>query len=124
MKYAYFFVFILIISCGKKEEKKDSLDISKPDVTTIEPKSIVDEVPELIFTVQIAALKKENSTLANIDSVKTYKENGLTKFRFGEFSTYNEARKTRSLFLNKYPGAFVQAIKNGEPIHIKEALLK
>lgn len=122
--YTYFLVFILVISCGKKEEKKDPIEVVEPKIeeTINEPINVVEEVPELIFTVQIAALRNENEILSNIAYIKIYKESGLTKYRLGEFKTYKEARYTRTSLLNKYPDAFVQALKNGEPIHIKAAL--
>ena len=53
---------------------------------------------------------------------KTYQENSLTKYRLGSFETYQEAKQFRLQVLNTYKGAFVQALKNNEPIHILEAL--
>lgn len=123
--FTYIFVFILMVSCAKKEETKDSTKVVEPikEETVKETLEATEEVPELIFTVQIAALKRENSSYNNVEFIKIYTENGLIKYRLGEFLTYNEARETRASLLLKYPDAFVQALKNGSPIHIKQALL-
>jgi hypothetical protein len=43
-------------------------------------------------------------------------------YRLGSFETYKEARDSRRKLRNTYPGAFVQALKNGNRIEIKNAL--
>ncbi|MFK8061163.1 MAG: SPOR domain-containing protein [Polaribacter sp.] len=120
----YFFTIFLMISCGKKEEKKDVLEVSEPKIEQIisEPVNVVDEVPELIFTVQIAASKLEKSRFSNVENVNIYNEDEYIKYRLGEYTTYKEARKNRAILRRIYNGAFVQALENGKPIHIKEAL--
>ena len=122
--YVYFFVFVLMISCSKKEEKKDPVNVTGPIVeeTIKEPINDIEQVPELIFTVQIAALRNKNSRLADIQNIQISKEEGLIKYRLGKLATYKEAWQIRTALLNKYPDAFVQALKNGKRIHIKEAL--
>lgn len=122
-------LFLLIFSCGKKEVKKENTEFKEPATEQTVPK--VDEIenpeneadiPELIFTVQIAALRNQNNELLSIDGLKTYQENALTKYRLGNFETYQEAREFRIQILDKYKGAFIQALKNERPISIKEAL--
>lgn len=124
--YVLILVFSLFISCGKKEIKKEipEVVIATPTVEEVikTPEKEAIEAPKVVFTVQIAALKKENSTLRNLDVVHVFKEDSFTKYRLGEFSTYKEARKYRRSLLHKYPDAFVQALKNGTPIAIQEAL--
>ena len=71
---------------------------------------------------QIAALKKVNSTIANIESIAVFQENSLVKYRLGSFNTYKEARNSRAQLIRVYKGAFVQALLNDAPIAIKEAL--
>lgn len=122
---ALFSITILIFSCGKKEEKKETdpilNTIIKNSVSDVPVTNKVVENP-LVFTVQIAALKNKNKELASLANVKMFEENGLTKYRFGAFKTYEEAKQYRAELRNSYKGAFVQALKNGMPIHIKEAL--
>lgn len=123
----YLLVLVLglfVFSCGKEEVKnqtiKDVNSILKDSIkeTVIETKKI----PELIFTVQIAALINNNPSFNKIENIKIYKEGNLTKYRLGAFTTYNKAKEFRKSILNNYPDAFVQAIKNGDPININEAL--
>jgi hypothetical protein len=124
---AYIFTFIFLISCVKKEEKKDTDEVTEPktEKTIQEHINVVKEVPQLVFTVQIAAIVKENSKLANMKDIQIFYENGLHKYRLGRFKTYQEARIYRKhlRFEDKqFSDAFVQALKNKKPIHIKEAL--
>jgi hypothetical protein len=123
--YSYIFTILLIISCGKKEVEKEFVkDKNTVVVDTI--KEVVTDtqevVPELIFTVQIAALKNDSSFLKSIENIQTFEEQNLTKYRLGQFSTYEEARIFRASLLKNYPDAFVQALQNGNPISITEAL--
>ena len=125
---ALIIIFFLVLSCGNKEVKKESKEFKEPVLEeTIVKKDevseeIIKEVNTLVFTVQIAALKKNNTTLINVHDVKKYDENSLTKYRLGSFLTYKEARSFRKSILKLYPDAFIQALKNDKPISIKEAL--
>jgi len=127
------FLSICIFSCKNKEAEKEDKKFSEPEITTpifeVEKEDMLKnedsdnfKSDKLVFTVQIAALKNENEQLRNLNDVKTYQENYLTKYRLGSFETYKEAKKYRLQVLNTYKGAFVQALKNNEPIHITEAL--
>lgn len=115
---------LFFISCSKKQTQKETiLNITKIDTVSNESevttKSIKDTV---IFTVQIAALKNKNAKLANLEGVQLYLEDGLIKYRLGNFYTYLEARNYRNQLRNSYKGAFVQVLKNNKPISIKEAI--
>ena len=115
---------LFFISCSKKQTQKETiLNTTKIDTVSNESevttKSIKDTV---IFTVQIAALKKKNAKLANLEGVQLYLEDGLIKYRLGNFNTYLEARNYRNQLRNSYKGAFVQVLKNNKPISIKEAI--
>ncbi|QTD37382.1 SPOR domain-containing protein [Polaribacter batillariae] len=119
-----FSITLLLFSCGKKEVKKETQEITPPvpKDTIVKEKMVKEEVPSLVFTVQIAALKNPNNVLANLNGVHIYEENSLTKYRLGAFETYEAARSKRNELRSKYKGAFVQALENNRPIHIKEAL--
>ena len=121
-----FFFLLLVLSCGKKELKKESQEVVKP-VFKDQPVQVDEEIAEkefltLVFTVQIAALRNSNERLADVKNVHMYQENTLTKYRLGTFETYKEAREYRLKVINEYKGAFVQALKNNIPITITEAL--
>ena len=125
-----FFLSLCIFSCKNKEAEKEDKKFSEPEITTPIVEVEKDEVKEndvsdnakIIFTVQIAALKNENEQLRNLNDVNTYQEDSLTKYRLGSFETYKKAKKYRLQVLHIYKDAFVQALKNNEPIHISEAL--
>jgi hypothetical protein len=121
------FFLLLVLSCGKKELKKESQEVVKPvfkdQPVQVDEEIIAEkEVLTLVFTVQIAALRNTNERLADIKNVHVYQENTLTKYRLGTFETYKEAREYRLKVINDYKGAFVQALKNNVPITITEAL--
>tara|TARA_R110002049_G_scaffold211750_1_gene382726 strand:- start:60 stop:473 length:414 start_codon:yes stop_codon:yes gene_type:complete len=127
------FLSLCIFSCKNKEAEKEDKKFSEPEITTpiveIEKDEALknkvsnnEETSKIIFTVQIAALKNENEQLRNLNDVNTYQEDSLTKYRLGSFETYKEAKKYKLQVLHIYKDAFVQALKNNEPIHISEAL--
>ena len=122
-------VILFVFSCGKKEVKSEIEEIKAPaaEIPVDKDKKEVkleeqEEISTLIFTVQIAALKNQNEDLENIDEIRVYYENDLIKYRLGNFETYQEAKQFRSQILNKYNDAFIQALKNDQPIFILEAL--
>ena len=115
---------VLFFSCGKKEvqiENKETLETVEKQVS-LDVDEATAEMPELFFTVQIAALTNKNETLSNLENIQIYNENSLIKYRLGNFQTYREAKEYQSQILSQYKGAFVQALKNNKPIHITEAL--
>ena len=121
--YIFLLGFLILFSCGEKEVKKTPpAEIKTVKDTVKAVKTVVKKVPEIVFTVQIAALKRPNSSYTKIEDIKTNEENGLMKYRMGFYETYKEARAVRRKLLKKYPGAFVQALKDGNPIPISQAL--
>ena len=119
--YVFLFFFLFIFSCGKKEVEKEAEKVLEIVEVTKDNK-IENELPKLVFTIQIAALKSKNISLASIPNVKLYKENSLTKYRLGAFKTYKEAKRYRKQVLHVYKGVFVQALKDNAPISITKAL--
>lgn len=119
-----FFFLVIVFSCAKKGDKKEQPQVLEPILKdSIEQiDEIKENISKLFFTVQIAALRKNNSKFENLENVTIYQENSLIKYRLGSFETYKEAREFRLKARKKYKGAFVQAIKNKEPIAITDAL--
>tara|TARA_B110000091_G_scaffold138804_1_gene148392 strand:+ start:767 stop:1159 length:393 start_codon:yes stop_codon:yes gene_type:complete len=114
---------LVFITCNNSEEQKAiPLEITKAKETSVVVKAEVLEKESLVFKVQIAALKHPNESIANLENLSIYQENGLTKYRLGNFETYKEARKYRSKIYRNYKGAFVQALKNEVPVSILEAI--
>ena len=115
---------LFFISCSKKQTQKETiLNTTKIDTVSNESEVTTKSIKgTVIFTIQIAALKKKNAKLANLEGVQLYLEDGLIKYRLGNFNTYLEARNYRNQLRNSYKGAFVQVLKNNKPISIKEAI--
>lgn len=132
----FILVLIMCISCdsNKKEtvgkENQVSLDSIyqevKDSINNVYQEEIEEvhdyEKHEVVFTVQIAALPKENNDLENYEDVKVYYEDGYVKYRIGAFSTYQEALEQKQFVKTTFPDAFIQALKHNDPIHIREAL--
>jgi hypothetical protein len=114
------------MSCGKKEVTKETVKDQIPIVKELIEETAngieIEEVSEIVFSVQIAALKNENAEYNRIENIHTFYEGNLIKYRLGQFATYEEVRAYRASILTRYSGAFVQALKNGEPINIQKAL--
>ena len=88
-----------------------------------EPTAI--ELNTIVFKVQIASSPKEllktDPVFQGIEGADVYLSNGQYKYVMGEFSTAEEAHKSkRSLRSKGFKGAFVIAFKNGERIPMSE----
>ena len=115
-------IFIVLISCGEKEVKKVIVPEKKEETITTPVLKEVNLKPVLIFTVQIGAFKKRNLKFASIKNVQVSSENNMYKYRLGAFKTYKEAKIYQKKMQANYPGAFVQAVKDDNPINIQEAI--
>ena len=129
MKNSLLFILgLFFISCTKNEKKAEipSEKINTKDTIIAVKNEVIEndvvEKDQLVFKVQIAALKMKNKNFTNLENVDIYQENGLTKYRLGNLKTYQEARDYRSQLIDSYPGAFVQALRNDLPIPITTAL--
>lgn len=119
---------LVFISCGDKTPKKIKVDSPIKNVETpirVHTEEIVeieDPKPTLVFTVQVGATKKRSSVYASIENIQISQENGMFKYRLGSFNTYQEAKSFRKTIVHKFPGAFVQAVKNKQAVSIQEAI--
>lgn len=79
-----------------------------------------------VFMVQIASSAnqlQENDTLFNeFRNLKVITKDNSYKYLSGNFSTYQEAIDYSKTLSDRYPGAFVVAVKNNKIIPLKEAL--
>jgi cell division protein FtsN len=115
--------------CDKKEVKKpeekplEKVKDTIPEVPIAKKEvKIVKKDPVITFTVQIGAFKKFGQTLESIPKVIKYNKDDYSKYSLGSFKTVREAVNFMYSIEEDYPDAFVQALKDGEPIHISEAL--
>jgi type I restriction-modification system DNA methylase subunit len=122
MKNIFLLLFcVAFLSCSKTDKKEEVIpqEIKEKEITIPAVEVVKDK---LVFTVQIAALKKANNALTSIENLAVFQENSLVKYRLGAFDTYKEARNSRAQLISVYKDAFVQALLNDVPIPIKEAL--
>jgi hypothetical protein len=123
MKTNFLILFcIVFFSCAKNEKKEIPVKEAPIEVTEVPAQTEEVEEDKLIFTVQIAALKKANETLTKLENINIFKEDALLKYRVGAFETYKESRVKRIQLIKNYKGAFVQALLNDTPISITKAL--
>jgi hypothetical protein len=123
MKTNFLILFcVVLFSCAKNQKKENDVKETPLKVTLVPNQTSEEKEDKLIFTVQIAALKKANEALTNLENINIFEEGTFLKYRVGAFDTYKESRVQRALLIKKYKGAFVQALLNDTPIAITEAL--
>ena len=102
----------------KAEEKKPEA-VEKP---AEEPK--IDDAP--VFKVQISTGSKKLSPndrqFKGLQNVEYYEENGVYKYTVGNSTDYNAIAQKRREILDKFPGAFIIAFKNGTKMNVNEAI--
>ncbi|MBR5633652.1 MAG: N-acetylmuramoyl-L-alanine amidase [Prevotella sp.] len=102
----------------KAEEKKPEA-VEKP---AEEPK--IDDAP--VFKVQISTGSKKLSPndrqFKGLQNVEYYEENGVYKYTVGSSTDYNAIAQKRREILDKFPGAFIIAFKNGTKMNVNEAI--
>lgn len=133
MKTKYIAILLLVslafTMCDKKEVKKpeekplEKVKDTIPDVPVAQQEvKVVKKDPVITFTVQIGAFKKFGQSLNEVPKVIKYNKDDYSKYSLGSFKTVREAVNYMYSIEEDYPDAFVQALKDGEPIHISEAL--
>ncbi len=107
-----------------KEVKKEATKVAKNTVPVPEVKQV--PVDTIVFKVQILAnqqkLDKSDKRLMGETEYDAYKENGLYKYTLGSTSDYNEITRLRKKLLEKFPGAFIIAFKNGKKTDVVQAI--
>jgi len=125
MKIIQLLIFCSFFIACNKEKKVEITPINNKVIDTVKEvkeQPVIEEASNLVFTVQIAALKKPNEQLAGLANVYIYYEDSLLKYRFGAFKTYNEAKTLKLKLEDTYEGVFVQALLHEFPISITKAL--
>jgi N-acetylmuramoyl-L-alanine amidase len=96
------------------------------DKKTDSTKAQIDNPGIITFTIQIASsatskeLKPEN--FKGLNDVIEINEGDSYKYTTGNFGIYDEAVKQRKKLSNKFPDAFVIAVKNNKIVPLQEAL--
>ena len=79
-----------------------------------------------VFKVQVMADTKAvpvgSSRFKGLKDIDSYKEGGYYKYTIGSSTDYNEIYRLRKSLLDKFPGAFIIAFKNGEKMDVNQAI--
>ena len=93
--------------------------------TVARPTGIIDKT-QPVFKVQIIAaqrqLKAGDHNFRGLEGCEFYQENGMVKYTYGASNNYNEIYRLRNAILDKFPGAFIIALKNGDKMDVNQAI--
>ena len=75
-----------------------------------------------VFKVQVLVaqrhLKKGDHNFKGLEGCEAYEENVMVKYTYGASNNYNEIYRLRKEILDRFPGAFIIAFKNGEKMDV------
>lgn len=87
--------------------------------------SVIDK-SKPVFKVQIFSstvkVKTGDSQFKGLSGCESYEEGAYTKYTYGSSNNYNEIYRLRKDILNKFPGAFIIAFKNGKKMDVNEGI--
>ena len=93
--------------------------------TVARPTGRIDKT-QPVFKVQIIAaqrqLKAGYHNFRGLEGCEFYQENGMVKYTYGASNNYNEIYRLRKAILDKFPGAFIIAFKNGDKMDVNQAI--
>jgi len=85
---------------------------------------VVSQAP--VFKVQFMAssgkIRNGDSRFKGLTDVDYYQEGGMYKYTVGSSVNYNQIYRVRKEILDKFPGAFIIAFKNGAKVNVNEAI--
>ena len=104
----------------------DSSSISRIIPTSVEIQIRPLNCSKPVFKIQIlvskSPLKSDDKHFNGLTDVDSYNEDGMIKFTYGASSNYNEIYRLRKQILDKFPGAFIIAFKNGAKMDVNTAI--
>lgn len=93
--------------------------------TVARPTGRIDKT-QPVFKVQIIAAQRQLKTgdhnFRGLEGCEFYQENGMVKYTYGASNNYNEIYRLRKAILDKFPGAFIIAFKNGDKMDVNQAI--
>lgn len=88
-------------------------------------KNVVDD-GKPVFKLQVfvaeRVLRATDSRFNGVKDMQYYKEGGMVKYTMGASNNYNEIYRLRKENMEKFPGCFIIAFKNGEKMNVNEAI--
>ena len=105
-------------------KEPEKIEEKKPEEAPKVVEEVKDDAP--IFKVQISSGRTKrspnDSQFKGLANVEFYEEDGLFKYTVGNSTDYNAIAQLRKEILDKFPGAFIIAFKNGVKINVNEAI--
>ena len=93
--------------------------------TTSQPSGRVNDA-QPVFKVQILVsqrkLKAGDHNFRGLEGCGYYEENGMIKYTYGASNNYNEIYRLRKAIIDKFPGAFIIAFKNGAKMDVNQGI--
>lgn len=79
-----------------------------------------------VFKVQVLIaqhkLKSGDRNFKGLTGCESFEEGGMVKYTYGSSNNYNEIYRLRKDILDKFPGAFIIAFKNGEKMDVNQGI--
>lgn len=79
-----------------------------------------------VFKIQILVsnrkLREGDSNFKGLSGCGCYEEGGLLKYTYGASNNYNEIYRLRKEIVEKFPGAFIIAFKNGQKMDVNQGI--
>lgn len=114
---------------NKKQEQSKRQPVVKPlQNKPQQPKAVMGKPDNTrpVFKVQILVsqrrLKSGDHNFKGLEGCDSYEEAGMVKYTYGASNNYNEIYRLRKEILDKFPGAFIIAFKNGEKMDVNQGI--
>lgn len=108
----------------KNAERKAEQDNTQRPATRKSQQAVNQSQP--VFKIQVLVsrqrLKKGDHNFKGLEGCEPYEENGMVKYTYGASNNYNEIYRLRKEILEKFPGAFIIAFKNGEKMDVNQGI--
>lgn len=108
----------------KNAERKAEQDNTQRPATRKSQQAVNQSQP--VFKIQVLVsrqrLKKGDHNFKGLEGCEPYEENGMVKYTYGASNNYNEIYRLRKEILDKFPGAFIIAFKNGEKMDVNQGI--
>ena len=109
-----------------KEQQSEVKKEPQPEVKKEQANQSTAQQDAPVFKVQVMADTKAvptgSSRFKGLKNIDSYKEGGYYKYTTGSSTDYNEIYRLRKSLLDKFPGAFIIAFKNGEKMDVTQAI--
>ncbi len=115
---------------AKSEEKSVPVQPQVPDPSAGRQAVVASGGPtdrsKPVFKIQIlvsgSVLKAGDHNLKGLDNCEYYEEDNYKKYTYGASNNYNEIYQLRKQILDKFPGCFIIAFKNGKKMNVNEGI--